>query len=132
MIQSDFRFHRAGTNTSEQCFLLRQYSLNVLTYMTAQNETVKSVLGSMRPFIGMLVETLQQQGPQTAAQLQEHNNNHLQLLQSVANVLHNLSWKSDFNSKQIMRDFGTVHHLAKVTTFTLSRLINNLPFLFIF
>ncbi|KAH9391752.1 anaphase-promoting complex subunit 2 [Tyrophagus putrescentiae] len=86
-------------------YVISDYSLNVLTYMTAQTETVKSVLVSMRPFIGMLVETMQQQAPQAASQLQEHNNNILQLLQSVANVLHNLSWKSDFNSKQIMRDF---------------------------
>lgn len=63
------------------------------------------MLGSMRPFIGMLVETLQE-----APQL-----NNLGLLQSVANVLHNLSWKSDYNSKQIMRDVKTVYHLTRVS-----------------
>lgn len=74
--------------------------------MTAQSHSdpVKSVLGSMRPFIGMLVETLQQ-----ASRL-----DNLPLLQSAANVLHNLSWKADFNSRQIMRDVKTVEHLAKV------------------
>ena len=101
---SDSRLHHQS-NVSDQCYQLRQCALNILTHMTANNAHVKSMLGSMRPFVKMLVATLQS-SPDI--------DNHLLLVQAVGNVLHNLSWKTDYSSKQNMRDSQVVTYLIKV------------------
>ena len=104
MIQTDFRCHRYEPN--QQCYQLRIYSLNIITQLAANNTTVKTLFGPMRPFMSMLAETLHQ----THSAL----NDHLHLITAVGNVLHNLSWKTDYASKQMMRDVKMVAYLIEV------------------
>ncbi|KAH9402908.1 hypothetical protein TYRP_015672, partial [Tyrophagus putrescentiae] len=70
-------------------YVISDYSLNVLTYMTAQTETVKSVLVSMRPFIGMPRRDNAATGATSGFSASGHNTTSCKLLQSVANCLHN-------------------------------------------
>ena len=99
VIQSDYRFHK--DTADDNCFLLYRYSLMTLTNMTFNNSRIKSLLGSMRPFITVLVDLL------------KFSTND-DLIQSAADILRNLSWKTDYSSKQTLRDVKAVYYLTKV------------------
>lgn len=72
-----------------------------LTKLTFNNSQAKSLLGSMKTFMTVLIETLD--SPED------------DLIQSVANVCRNLSSENDYSSNQTMRDVGAVTQLTKVS-----------------
>lgn len=72
----------------------------ILTHLTYNNPQMKSLLGTKRSFLNSLIGMLQ--------------TNEEDLIQSIAKVIQNLSWGSNFISMQTMRDVQTVIHLTNV------------------
>ncbi|XP_068156256.1 adenomatous polyposis coli protein [Drosophila tropicalis] len=101
LVHLDHAVH--GPAAREQCNSLRSYALMSLTNLTFGDENVhnKSYLCGQRPFMEVLIAQLH-----TAPD---------ELLQIVAGVLRNLSWRADKHMKTIFNELGTVTALARAS-----------------
>lgn len=88
-----------GSKTDEQkCLSLRRYAGMALTNLTFGDSNNKSLLCSNKLFMKALVTQI--------------DTNADDLLQVTANVLRNLSWRADKNSKAVLNETGTVTALT--------------------
>lgn len=75
----------------------------ILTHVTYNNPQVKSLLGSKKSFLLVLIELLSLSNED--------------LIEAIAKVIQNLSWDTNYISMQTMRDLKTVTHLTTVSLF---------------
>ncbi|KAH9425872.1 anaphase-promoting complex subunit 2 [Dermatophagoides pteronyssinus] len=97
VIKIDYKCH--GDSHNEDCYKIRLYSLMILTHVTFNNPQVKSLLGSKKSFLIVLIELLRISSNED-------------LIQAIAKVIQNLSWDTNYISMQTMRDVKTVTHLT--------------------
>ncbi|EDV53901.1 adenomatous polyposis coli homolog [Drosophila erecta] len=100
LVHLDHAVHGPATGR-EQCNALRSYGLMALTNLTFGDENVhnKSYLCGQRQFMEVVIAQLN-----TAPD---------ELLQVLAGVLRNLSWRADKHMKTIFNELGTVTSLAR-------------------
>ncbi|OTF76192.1 APC-like protein, partial [Euroglyphus maynei] len=96
VIKIDYKCH--GDSHNEDCYRIRLYSIMILTHVTYNNPQVKSLLGSKKSFLLVLIELLRISNED--------------LIQTIAKVIQNLSWDTNYISMQTMRDVKTVTHLT--------------------
>ncbi|KAH7644527.1 apc-like protein [Dermatophagoides farinae] len=98
VIKIDYKCHGGDSNPNEDCYRIRLYSLMILTHVTYNNPQVKSLLGSKKSFLLVLIELLSLSNED--------------LIEAIAKVIQNLSWDTNYISMQTMRDLKTVTHLT--------------------
>ncbi|XP_017113889.1 adenomatous polyposis coli protein [Drosophila elegans] len=101
LVHLDHAVHGPAAAGREQCNALRSYGLMALTNLTFGDENVhnKSYLCGQRQFMEVVIAQLN-----TAPD---------ELLQVLAGVLRNLSWRADKHMKTIFNELGTVTSLAR-------------------
>lgn len=100
VIKADYKCHKNQQN--EDCYKIRLYSLMILTHSTYNNPQTKSLIGTKKSFLNVLIKMIKITSED--------------MIQAIAKVIQNLSFDTDYITMQMFRDCRLVHHLTHVSS----------------